>query len=57
MNLQSISQNFLSNGIYVEDGEVGLKVSPGSGLSVNIAPGYAYLEGYYNEMIQNLQRR
>ena len=37
---------FLSDGLYTEDGEAGLKVTAGNGLSVDIAPGYAYVRGY-----------
>jgi len=40
---------FLSDGLYTENGQAGLKVSPGIGLNVSIAPGYAYIRGYmYN---------
>lgn len=37
---------FLSDGLYTENGTAGLKVTSGTGLSVNIAPGYGYIRGY-----------
>lgn len=37
---------FLSDGLYVENGQAGLKVTPGSGLGVQVAPGYAFVRGY-----------
>jgi len=37
---------FLSDGIYVEDGQMGLNVTAGTGLAVNIAVGSAYIRGY-----------
>jgi len=37
---------FLSDGIYTENGQAGLKVSPGTGLTFNIASGYSYVRGY-----------
>ena len=37
---------FLSDGLYTEDGKAGLKVSPGAGLGVEVAPGYAFIRGY-----------
>lgn len=37
---------FLSDGLYTENGQAGLKVTNGSGLSVNVATGYAFVRGY-----------
>jgi hypothetical protein len=37
---------FLSDGLYTENGQAGLRVNPGTGLSVNVATGYAYVRGY-----------
>ena len=37
---------FLSDGLYTENGQAGLKVTPGSGLGVQVAPGYAFVRGY-----------
>lgn len=37
---------FLSDGLYTENGQAGLKVSAGTGLNVNVATGYAYVRGY-----------
>jgi len=37
---------FLSDGIYTENGHAGLKISPGTGLNINIASGHAYVRGY-----------
>lgn len=37
---------FLSDGLYTENGKAGLQVTPGSGLNVNIATGYAFVRGY-----------
>lgn len=49
---------FLTDGLYTENGKAGLKVSPGSGLSINIGTGYAFIRGYmYNndmEMIKTI---
>lgn len=46
---------FLSDGVYTESGQLGLKVSSGSGLSINVATGYAYVRGYmyHNDDILN----
>lgn len=43
---------FLTDGLYTENGQIGLKISPGSGLSVNIGTGYAFVRGYmyHNDM-------
>ena len=37
---------FLSDGLYTENGQAGLQVSPGEGLQVIIDTGYAYMRGY-----------
>lgn len=37
---------FLSDGLYAENGQAGLKVTAGTGLSVNVDPGYAFIRGY-----------
>lgn len=37
---------FLSDGLYTEDGQAGLKVTPGDGLQVSVAAGYAFVRGY-----------
>ncbi|WP_461366634.1 hypothetical protein [Candidatus Darwinibacter acetoxidans] len=37
---------FLSDGLYTQDGKAGLKVTAGSGLSVDVAAGYAFVRGY-----------
>lgn len=37
---------FLTNGLYTENGQAGLKVTPGEGLQVQVAPGYAFIRGY-----------
>lgn len=37
---------FLSDGLYAENGKAGLQVTPGIGLQVQIAPGYAFVRGY-----------
>lgn len=37
---------FLSDGLYTENGKAGLQVTPGDGLSVKIATGYAFVRGY-----------
>ncbi len=37
---------FLSDGIYVGDNQADLKVVAGNGLSVDIAPGFAFVRGY-----------
>src|SRR5690554_4452549 len=46
---------FLSDGLYTENGEAGLKVTAGAGLSVDVAAGYAYVRGYmyHNDMSLN----
>ena len=37
---------FLSDGLYTENGKAGLKVTPGDGLQVQVATGYAFIRGY-----------
>lgn len=37
---------FLSDGLYAENGQAGLKVTPGEGLQVQVAAGYAFVRGY-----------
>ena len=37
---------FLSDGLYVENGQAGLKVTPETGLGVQVATGYAFVRGY-----------
>lgn len=37
---------FLSDGLYAQDGNTGLKVTAGTGLNVKVAPGYAFIRGY-----------
>ena len=37
---------FLSDGLYAQDGNAGLKVTAGTGLNIKIAPGYAFVRGY-----------
>lgn len=37
---------FLSDGLYTENGQAGLKVVPGSGLSVITEPGFGFIHGY-----------
>ena len=37
---------FLSDGVYTENGTAGLKVAPGTGLSVDVQTGYAFVRGY-----------
>lgn len=37
---------FLSDGLYTENGQAGLKVTPGDGLQVQVATGYAFIRGY-----------
>lgn len=37
---------FLSDGIFSEDGKLGLKVSENQGMSVKVATGYAFIRGY-----------
>lgn len=37
---------FLSDGLFAQDGKAGLKVTAGSGLSVNLEAGYAFIKGY-----------
>jgi hypothetical protein len=50
---------FLSDGLYTVNGRAGLKVSPGTGLSVNIDTGYAFIRGYMykndSEMTRTLE--
>ncbi|WP_409229106.1 hypothetical protein [Gudongella sp. SC589] len=43
---------FLSDGLYTENGEAGLRVSAESGLNININTGYAFVKGYmyHNDM-------
>ena len=37
---------FLSDGLYTENGQAGLKVTPGTGLGVQVTTGYAFVRGY-----------
>ena len=37
---------FLSDGLYTHNGQLGLRTTPGTGLTVNIEPGYGYIRGY-----------
>lgn len=37
---------FLTDGLYTEGGQAGLKVAPGEGLQVQVATGYAFVRGY-----------
>lgn len=37
---------FLTDGVYVQDGKIDLKVNSGTGMNVNIDPGYAFIKGY-----------
>lgn len=37
---------FLSDGLYTENGKAGLQVTPGEGLQVQVAAGYAFVRGY-----------
>lgn len=37
---------FLTDGVYVQNGNIDLKVSAGSGMSVDIDTGYAFIKGY-----------
>ncbi len=37
---------FLSDGLYTINGQAGLKVTPGEGLKVQVAAGYAFIRGY-----------
>lgn len=37
---------FLTDGLYTENGQAGLKVTPGGGLQVEVATGYAFIRGY-----------
>lgn len=37
---------FLSNGIFPENGDLGLKVTEDSTMRVKVAPGYAFIDGY-----------
>ncbi len=39
-------RQFLVDGVYPKDGILTLKVTPGSGLAVTIAEGFAFLRGY-----------
>lgn len=38
---------FVPDGTYIEDGEVGLGVTPGSGLEVEVGTGFANIRGYF----------
>ena len=40
---------FLSNGIYTENGLMGLKISTVSGLNIKVSPGFAFIKGYMYE--------
>lgn len=46
---------FLTDGVYVQDGNIDLKVNAGSGMSVNVDKGYAFIKGYMykNDAILN----
>ncbi len=37
---------FLSDGLYTENGQAGFRVIPGTGLTVQVAAGYAFVRGY-----------
>lgn len=37
---------FISDGIFAENNQLGLRVSIGTGLKINVAPGYAFIRGY-----------
>jgi len=37
---------FLGDGLYIEGGQAGLRVTPGEGLQVQVAAGYAFVRGY-----------
>lgn len=37
---------FVSDGIFSEGGSLGLKVTNTSGMSISVAPGYAFIKGY-----------
>lgn len=37
---------FLSDGLYTENGKAGLQITPGTGMQVQVATGYAYVRGY-----------
>ncbi len=48
---------FLSDGLYTEEnGKAGLKVTPGTGLEVHVAAGYAFIRGYmyHNDAVLTL---
>ncbi|MBC2722347.1 hypothetical protein [Desulfosporosinus sp.] len=47
---------FLSDGLYTENGQAGLKVAPGSGLSVSIEPGFGFIRGYMYHNDANLAK-
>lgn len=37
---------FLSDGVYTEDGRMGLKVTTINGFNIKVSPGYAFIRGY-----------
>ena len=37
---------FLSDGVYTENGEMGLKVTTVNGFNIRVSPGYAFIRGY-----------
>ena len=37
---------FLSDGVYTENGEMGLKVTTINGFNIRVSPGYAFIRGY-----------
>jgi len=37
---------FLSDGIYTENGQMGLKVTTVNGFNIKVSPGYAFIRGY-----------
>ena len=37
---------FLSDGVYTEDGQMGLKVTTVSGFNIKVSPGFAFIRGY-----------
>lgn len=46
---------FLTDGLYVDEGNTSLKPVPGTGLSVKINPGYAFIRGYMYHNDADLQ--
>ncbi len=47
---------FLSDGLYSQNGNAGLKVTFGSGLGVVVQPGYAFIRGYMYHNDENLTK-